>query len=157
MKNSILFFLTLGVVIATACKKTNHGATVDPNLASFANMQEHIFKHSCNSAGCHNLSASSNVQHGLALEGSSAYSNLVGKTPKNAQAIAAGLKLVMPGSADSSFLYTKCNWQTYKYGSQMPLGANALSANEVLFIKQWINAGAPQTGVVADYKLLTAH
>jgi hypothetical protein len=39
----------------------------------------------------------------------------------------------------------------------MPLGADLLTSNELEFIRQWIEAGAPRTGVVADPSLLNAH
>ncbi|MFM2388309.1 MAG: hypothetical protein RL660_3066 [Bacteroidota bacterium] len=149
--------LLVCLVMAQCKKKTTTTEVVDPNVASFQNMQLHIFKHSCNSSGCHNTAAASNVQHGLVLEGVDVYERLVNVAPKNADAKNANLRLVVPNSPDSSFLFTKCAWTSYKFGNQMPLGANALKANEIEFIKQWINAGAPKTGIVADYKLLEAH
>ncbi len=160
IKKLVIAFTILSIsIIMVQCKKhpTTTGEVVDPNVASFSNMQQHIFKHSCNTSGCHNTAAANNVQHGLVLEGVDVYERLINIDPKNVDAKAAGLKLVMAGKADSSFLFTKCAWTTFKFGNQMPLGADALKANEVEFIKQWINAGAPKTGVVADYKLLEGH
>lgn len=158
---NFLMALSFISLAASACKKpTNPTETVDPNVASFDNMQQHIFKHSCNSSGCHNTAAASNVQHGLVLEGVDVYERLVGVAPKNADAKNANLKLVYAGKSDSSFLFHKVNWAAntqYKFGNEMPLGADALDANEITFIKQWIDAGAPKTGVVADYTLLHAH
>jgi hypothetical protein len=144
------------IVFFSQCKKTTTPPvnTVDPNTASYINMQKHIFQPNCNSSGCHNTAAIINAQHGLVLEGADVYEKLLDVAPKNTNAKNDGLKLVMAGKADSSFLFTKCEWTSFKYGNQMPLGANALSSNEIEFIKQWINAGAPKTGVVADYKLL---
>lgn len=158
-KLGILCFAVMLTVIFVQCKKktTTPAETVDPNAASYSNMQTHIFKHSCNTSGCHNTAASSNVQHGLVLEGVDVYERLINIDPKNADAKNAGLKLVKPGKADSSFLFTKCQWTSFKFGNQMPLGANPIDADEIEFIKQWINAGAPKTGVVADYKLLHGH
>jgi len=153
--------LSLLSLFISGCKKPDNPVeTVDANAASFDNMQQHIFKHNCNSSGCHNTAAASNVQHGLVLEGADVYERLVGIAPKNVNAKNANLKLVYAGKSDSSFLYHKVNWAAntkYKFGNEMPLGANSLDANEMLFIKQWIDAGAPKTGVVADYKLLRAH
>jgi hypothetical protein len=155
---SILFVATLFCIAMAQCKKhTTPVEVVDPTIASFLNMQTHIFKHSCNTSGCHNTAAASNVQHGLVLEGADVYERLINIAPKNTDAKAANLRLVVPNSADSSFLFTKCAWTSHKFGNQMPLGADALIANEIEFIKQWINAGAPKTGVVADYKLLEDH
>ncbi len=149
-------------ILFTQCKKktTTPVETVDPTISSFLNMQTHIFKHSCNSTGCHNTAAVSNLQHGLALEGSDVWERIVDITPKNIDAKNANLKIVYAGKSDSSFLFHKVNWTAntlYKFGNQMPIGANLLEADEIEFIKQWINAGAPKTGVVADYKLLHAH
>jgi hypothetical protein len=161
LKTKILLSAVLIIALATQCKKATPITTevVDPNIASYLNMQTHIFKHSCNSSGCHNTAAATNVQHGLVLEGADVYERLINITPKNTDAKLAGLKLLMPGNSDSSFLYAKCNYNnsSFKFGNPMPLGSNALSANEIEFIKQWINAGAPKTGVVADYKLLQGH
>jgi hypothetical protein len=164
MKNNKIFAFAccaFVIIFATQCKKTVHTPveTVDPNIASFLNMQTHILTHSCNSSGCHNTAAATNMQHGLVLEGSDVYERLINIAPKNIDAKNAGLKLVMAGKSDSSFFYTKCNYNNtnFKYGNPMPLGGNNLDSNEIKFIKQWIDAGAPKTGVVADYKLLHAH
>jgi hypothetical protein len=132
---------------------------VDPTVASYLNMQTHIFKHSCNTSGCHNTAAATNVQHGLVLEGVDVFERLINVDPKNVNAKNAKLKLIMPGKSDSSFLLTKCNWTNtaLRFGNQMPLGSDPISADEIEYIKQWINAGAPKTGVVADAKLLKVH
>ncbi|MFM2387526.1 MAG: hypothetical protein RL660_2283 [Bacteroidota bacterium] len=150
---SIVLLLTISIAFMHCKKQSSHSTEdVDPSMASFENMRIHIFKHNCLS--CHNTATTT----GLVLEGADLYTNLLNVVPTNISAKNAGLKLVMPGSADSSFLYAKCEWNTtpFKYGGPMP-SATLLSAEEVLFIKQWINAGAPKTGVVADYKLLHGH
>jgi hypothetical protein len=156
--NNIFIACMVVIMLAffTKCKKpvTTPIIPVDANAASFNNMQTHIFQAKCNTSGCHNTAAATNVQHGLVLEGNDVYERLIEVMPKNSDAKSSGLKLVMAGKADSSFLYTKCEWTSFKYGNQMPLGANALTNNEIQFIKQWIDAGAPKTGAVADYKLL---
>jgi hypothetical protein len=155
-------FFTICIVFIQ-CKKTTHppaGEVVDPTVATFLNMQQHIFKHSCNSTGCHNVAAASNVQHGLVLEGSDVWERIVGVDPKNADAKNAKLKIVYAGKSDSSFLFHKIDWlknTKYKFGNQMPLGADLLDSNEIKYIKQWIDAGAPKAGVVADAALIKAH
>jgi hypothetical protein len=155
MKKVIYIFLvfTLGLIF-NQCKKpaTHTTEVVDPTAASFENLRIHIMKHNCLS--CHNTATT----NGLVLEGADLYTNLVNVLPKDTNAKNAGLKLVIPNNADSSFLYAKCEWNTtpFKFGGPMPSG-NLLNENEILFIKQWINAGPPKTGVVADYKLLSAH
>jgi hypothetical protein len=155
MKKISLYILLISCsVLMMQCKKnqTHASQDVDPALASFENMRVHILQHNC--VSCHNTATNT----GLILEGADLYTSLINATPKNIDAKNAGLKLVMPNNADSSFFYTKCAWNTtpFKYGAPMP-NATLLSADEILFIKQWINAGAPKTGVVADYKLLHAH
>jgi hypothetical protein len=163
IKFSILLMLFATSCVFVQCKKKKKPVpvethAVDPNADSFENMRVHILAHNC--VSCHNLAAATNVQHGLVLEGSDVYERLINVVPVNANALAAGLKLVKPGKADSSFFYTKCDWNAYpnyQWGNQMPLGADLLSANQILFIKQWINAGAPKTGVVADPELIEAH
>jgi len=162
MKKTVgyLFIALLAFSFAISCKKKKQEVTevVDPNLASFENMKIHIFNHNCTS--CHNVGATSNLQHGLPLEGTSVYEKLFNVVPHNDDAELAGLRLVVPGYPDSSFLYTKTNWNaypTYHFGNQMPLGADLLTSDELEFIRQWIAAGAPKTGVVANSSLLHAH
>ncbi len=132
-----LCFISLAV---SACKQpTNATETVDPNTASFKNIKQHIFKHSCSSSGCHNTAAASNIQHGLVLEGVDVYERLVGIAPQNADAKNANLQLVYVGKSDSSFLFHKVNWAAntqYRFGNEMPISADALSANEITFISR---------------------
>lgn len=165
MKSSIHLVILVAGVLGLGIASCKHEAvepapTVDPNLASFENMKQHIFSHSCSSSGCHSAAQATNQQHGLVLVGSDVYERLVNVDPRNAQALDSSLKLVKPGVPDSSFLYHKVNWNAYPqfhFGNEMPLGADPLTANEVEFIRQWIASGAPRTGVVADYRLLHAH
>ena len=58
-----------------------------------------------------------------------------------------------------SLLYHKLEWNSVhhggkQYGLPMPLGSTALSVGQIEFVRQWIEAGAPKTGKVADAKLL---
>jgi hypothetical protein len=163
---SVLFLILVagvfGISVLNGCKHepVEPAETVDPNLASFENMKQHIFKHGCSTSGCHSAAQATNPQHGLVLEGGDVYERLVNVDPRNTQALDSGLLLVKPGVPDSSFLYHKINWNAYPqfhFGNEMPLGANALTGDEIEFIRQWIAAGAPRTGVVADYRLLHAH
>jgi hypothetical protein len=154
------FIALLACFFLVGCKKQEQEEieVVNPELASFENMKIHIFNHNCTS--CHNVGATSNLQHGLPLEGAVVYEKLFNVIPHNNDAELAGLRLVVPGYPDSSFLYTKTNWNAYPnyhFGNQMPLGADLLTSNELEFIRQWIEAGAPKTGVVANPSLLNAH
>jgi hypothetical protein len=162
MKNKLrlLVLYILCITLAIGCKKDDpkpEVQEVDGSVASFENMKIHILSHSC--VSCHNAASTGNSEHQLNLEGSGVYTSLINAVPKNDAAADAGLKLIIPNSADSSFFFTKCDWSnaSLHFGNSMPLGADLLDANEILFIRQWINAGAPQTGVVADYTLLHSH
>ncbi|MCF8325317.1 MAG: hypothetical protein K9I84_10190 [Leadbetterella sp.] len=133
--------------------------SIDPNKASFTLIQETIFTPTCATSGCHasKLDASFK-QHGLVLEKSVAYANLVNMLATNSDAKAAGKKLVEIGNPSNSFLINKiCNDITIcgkSYGSTMPLGGNPLSVGQVEFIRQWIKNGASKDGKIADIKLL---
>ncbi|MEL6537570.1 MAG: hypothetical protein AAFQ98_19265 [Bacteroidota bacterium] len=74
----------------------------------------------------------------------------------NGEALDAGLHLIKPGDPDSSFLYQKVTFDSsdFKFGSPMPAGGLTISANQIEFLRQWIVAGAPETGHVADRTLL---
>jgi hypothetical protein len=151
--SKILLIICFSILLIQCKKASTHtGEVVDPNASSFENLRIHIIKHNCLS--CHNTATT----NGLVLEGADLYTNLINVNPVNIAAKNKGLKLVVPNNADSSFLYAKCEWNTtpFKFGGPMP-SSTLLTPNEVLFIKQWINAGAPSTGVVADYKLISAH
>ena len=62
----------------------------------------------------------------------------------------------------SSYLWEKINAPNYEhfyedhpeYGSIMPMGLDFLTNGELEFIRQWIIAGAPENGHVADESLL---
>lgn len=145
----------VGVAICFQACEYNSISTSD---ASFALIQSRIFDTSCAISGCH---ASKNddtfIQHGLLLTGSQSYSSLVDVAPTNANAVKDGLMRVKSGDADKSLLFHKLmtsGHHSQSYGSPMPLGLPLLKAGQVEFIRQWIEAGAPRTGAVADVKLL---
>ena len=66
------------------------------------------------------------------------------------------------GSLYKSYLWEKINAPDKdhfyadhpQYGEIMPLGMDFLTNGQLEFIRQWIVAGAPETGVVADSLLL---
>jgi hypothetical protein len=120
-----------------------------------------VFDTSCAISGCHlSEKDASFAQHGLVLEQSVSYSNLVSIIPKNLAAKADGLLRVKPFSSDQSLLFHKIHssaseHHTSDYGFPMPLGLELLSQGEVEFIRRWIEAGAPRDGsVVEDISLL---
>lgn len=140
-----------------SCKKGK--ASEDNGESSFSKIQKEILSVSCAVSGCHSSTADAAfAQHGLVLSAGAAYNNLVNKTPKNAAASAAGLSRVKPGESLKSLLYHKliCDAGHHNsgYGQTMPLGGPYLSAGQVQYIKEWIDQGAPEKGIVADESLL---
>ena len=115
-----------------------------PN-ASFAAIQSVIFDgKGCSNSGCHRGSGAAN---GMNLSSGNAYAAIVNVTAR----AGAGLKRVLPGEADNSFLYRKVAARTKPgsftvAGSPMPLTGSALSANQLAALALWIDAGAPESG-----------
>jgi hypothetical protein len=128
--------------------------------STFQLIQTRILNTSCAVGGCHRSAGDASfVQHGLVLEASVAYKNLVNAIPVNENARADGLLRVKPYSADKSLLFHKLHvnddHHISDYGLSMPLGLDWLPEGKVEFIRRWIEAGAPQTGsVVEDVALL---
>jgi hypothetical protein len=126
--------------------------------SSYGLIYDQIFAPSCALSGCHAEAKKKRDAIGNEpyLDGESAFSNLVNVSPHNLQAASAGLKLVFPGNADSSFLYQKIIYDSsaFQFGAKMPSGGLTLSANQIEFVRQWIAAGAPLSGHVADRNLI---
>ena len=150
----IILLFSAGLVVS--CKKD---PTTTPIVTtnSFDLMQQKILTPSCGVVGCHNSTADRTYsQHKLVLMGTEVHTQLFNGSVANAQAIAAGLKQIVPSDTAKSFFFQKLifNQSRHKYGSAMPLGADLLSAKQIEFVRQWILAGAPKTGDVADKTLL---
>ena len=137
---------------------------VEAEASTWEQIQRAILKPQCTT--CHRTGTSFARQSGLALEEGLAYEQLVEAAPRNQAAAADGLVRVssrggLPGLL-RSFLWEKINPQEqdhfYKdhphYGALMPLGQPFLTNGELELIRQWIEAGAPARGVVADGLLL---
>lgn len=128
--------------------------------SSFGLIQDKILTKSCAVTGCHASETDENFsQHGLVLAKGKAYKSLFDVVPKNISAKTDKLKLVMPYNSDKSLLYHKLIYDVShhggkSYGSVMPLGKDLLSLGQIEFVRRWIEAGAPEEGVVVDYKLL---
>ncbi|WP_460906589.1 monooxygenase [Spirosoma areae] len=143
-----------------SCTKSATDTPVPTDLASFDLIQQKILTPSCATSGCHAADKDVTfVQHGLVLAAGVAYQNLVGVDPKNSAAKADGLKRVKAFASLESLLYHKLNISAghhsgKQYGNPMPLGGAALPDGQIEFVRRWIEAGAPQTGSVADAKLL---
>ena len=146
--------------ITTACTKQSIDTPDPATVSSFSLMQDRILTPTCATSGCHASTSDGTFnQHRLVLEKSVAYANLVGVIPVNALSKADGHLRVKAFKSFESLLYHKLNWDLVhhggkQYGSPMPLGSTALSVGQIEFVRRWIEAGAPQTGEVADAKLL---
>ena len=154
----LLLGLSVFGCIACGGDSSSSGPSTPPPVegaASFAQLQTTILTPSCATANCH---VGVGSQGGLALTADVAYDNLVGMKPVNPNALSDGLKRVMAGKPDSSLLYHKLVFppghHARDYGNPMPSGTAGLSNGQLEFVRQWIAAGAPRTGVVANASLL---
>jgi hypothetical protein len=150
----ILFLFSAMIIVS--CKKDTTTTPVVTNN-SFDLLQQKILTPSCGVVGCHNSTADRTyAQHKLILTGADVHQSLFNGSVANAQALAAGLKQIAPSDTAKSFFFQKLifNQSRHKYGSAMPLGADLLTAKQIEFVRQWILAGAPKTGDVADKTLL---
>lgn len=126
-------------------------------------IQDEILTPHC--ASCHIAGSSFANQSGLILTNDVAYENLVNAIPKNEAAKNDGLLRVGTKGLESlykSYLWEKIDATNQEhfysdhpyYGALMPLGASSLTNGQLKFVKEWIIAGVPQTGVVVDVKIL---
>ena len=123
------------------------GQTAPDENSAYHDIQEYIFDKSCANSVCHAAPANAgslNLTYGFS------YDDLVGGVPQNPAAAAAGMKLVDPGNPDNSFLLAKLIGPTApEQGARMPFGGGVLHSGKIDAIRQWIEAGAPQTGKIA--------
>jgi hypothetical protein len=150
-----LLFVPIMIFLASC------GEKADPYLvpdSSYGLIYTKIFSTSCALSGCHSEAQKRKDPAGTEpyLEGEVAYTSLINATPDNGQAAAAGLKLVVPTDPDNSFLYQKIIFDSssHKFGAAMPGGGLTLTADQILFVRQWIVSGAPHDGHVADRSLI---
>ncbi len=148
---AILFSALL--IVAGSCDKNEAVLS-----SSFELIQSRVFNPSCALSSCHASGADATFnEHHLVLADGVSYKNLVGVDPHNANALADGLLRVRPNDGETSLLLHKLHIEDHHssdYGNPMPLGLQKLSVGQVEFIKQWIEAGAPKTGIVADPALM---
>lgn len=155
-RSKLLFAVILGGFLPCihACKEQPQNPS-----SSFELLQARILTPSCATAGCHaSTSDGTFFQHGLVLEKSVAYSSLVNTLPRNANALEDTMLLVKPFDPEKSLFLHKLHLydeHQHDYGNPMPLGLKKLTVGQVEFIEQWIAAGAPVTGNVADAVLLS--
>jgi hypothetical protein len=154
-KAAFISFLTATCLLIIIASCEDH----DSGPSSFGLLEERIFKPSCAISGCHSSGDDATfIQHNLVLAPGAAYNNLVGVTATNTEAKADGLLRVKADDAHTSLLYYKlagAGHHTKTYGSPMPLGLPLITVGQLEFIRQWIEAGAPEKGIVADSSLLS--
>jgi hypothetical protein len=148
-------YLFLGILVWTSCKRDTEFVPPD---SSYGLIYERIFTTSCALSACHLEPEKKRDPAGQSpfLNGEDTYSAITGATPTNSQAAGVGLKLILPGDPNQSFLYQKIIYDSsaYQFGAKMPSGGLSLSEDQIAFIRQWIVAGAPFEGHVADRSLI---
>jgi hypothetical protein len=161
MKYTLLSILSASIILtATLMNSCTQKEQIATNAGSFDLLQEKILTKNCATTGCHASESDGNyAQHKLILSKGQAYKNLFEITPTNKTAVQDGLKRVKAFKSLESLLYHKLFYDPIhhggkSYGSIMPLGGDLLSVGQIEFIRRWIEAGAPETGNVADATLL---
>lgn len=156
---ALFIALSLGLLVLDSCKTDSPEQITNANKSSFQLLQEKVITPSC--TGCHTTGSNYANESGLVLDAPVAYQNLFAIPAHQVSAHTDGLLRIKAGDADNSLLYLKVHGfpQGKNYGSMMPLGYKALTIGQQQFIHDWINAGAPKTGNVADPSLLddTSH
>lgn len=115
--------------------------------STFAQIERHVFT-GCTRDTCHNAPGGG---HTLTLTPGQAYASLIGVTPDSGIAAAAGRLRVAPGDPERSFLLYKLRGELLAgEGQRMPRDLPKLPARKIRLIEAWIEAGAPETGFVAD-------
>jgi hypothetical protein len=130
-------------VVALATAACSSPTTTSPSLApTFTNVYAQIFpvetKAQC--SFCHSLppNAKSNGSLSTGTDKASAYKALVG--PATTTACSATKPYVVAGNADESLLFLKLT--SPPCGGRMPLGGDALTADQLDLVRRWIAAGA---------------
>lgn len=158
MRLSSLLFLCLLLLIS--CQEP-----VDEKIdTSWSILYKQVLQPNC--SNCHMNGSAIQKQSGLDFSSSAVYNDLVGVVPKNLAATEDGLLRVsteggMKGLTQS-YLWEKINIYDQEhflndhpeYGQLMPPGGNVLTDGELQFVRSWIEAGAPETGIVVDEDVL---
>ena len=158
MRLSSLSFLCL--LLLMSCQEP-----VDEKIdTSWSILYKQVLQPNC--SNCHMNGSAIQKQSGLDFSSSAVYNDLVGVVPKNLAATEDGLLRVsteggMKGLTQS-YLWEKINIYDQEhflndhpeYGQLMPPGGNVLTDGELQFVRSWIEAGAPETGIVVDEDVL---
>ena len=144
-----LMFLGVLVLFWLGCGENENpiGEAASDDNSTYHEIQKYIFDKSCTNTACHAAPANASK---LNLTYEFSYQNLVGQTPLNPAAAAAGMKLVDPGEPENSFILTKLMGPTVpEQGAQMPFAAGKLHDGKINAIRTWIAAGAPRDAQLA--------
>jgi hypothetical protein len=134
----------LALVAAAGCG--GGSSSGGSQTSTFERIQTEVFDVSCTSSSCH----SSVGQAGdLVLEAGSSWTSLMNHAPSNHSASGHGLMRILPGDPNNSFLLMKLTDNLAAgEGAPMPYNTAPLDAATVEIIRDWIAAGAPDTGRV---------
>jgi len=154
------FFLS---VFLFGCSSSESDIATSADKSTYDVIQSQIWDKNC--VSCHQQGTTFSKQSNLILTAGDSYQELVGQLPHNISAKNDGLVRVGNEGLRSiydSYLWEKINWPDYahyyddhpEYGALMPQGGQALTNGELRFITEWIIAGAPREGQVADLALL---
>ena len=145
------------------------GMIINPNTdnrATWSIISEDILEPRC-AGSCHASGTYFAEQTQLVLTSDVSYSEIINTTPINSSAISDSLVQISNDGGlyalQKSYLWEKINIRDQEhyysehpyYGELMPLGGPFLTNGQLNFIKSWIMAGAPDTGIVSDITLLT--
>ncbi|MDY7228044.1 hypothetical protein [Hyalangium rubrum] len=110
---------------------------IEPKLSV---IQAKIFDKGCGFSQCHGTGQSLEA---LDLSTGKSYAALINTLSQNRAARSEGLKLVVPGKPEESFLVQKLRLPLdEKYGVVMPRGTEGAKQNELDAIVEWIRLGA---------------
>ena len=118
------------------------GAAPSADL-KFSEIRAQVFQPSCNFSGCHNVADATKGNLDLKTD---PYTALANVDAFYAKAKTAGLKRVVPGSPDTSFLYKKLvmpTAMTDDLGLRMPNTGMTLESDRAEAVRKWIARGAP--------------
>lgn len=121
-----------------------------------------IFQANC--ITCHDATSPAGGLN-LSAASSTVYTSIVNANPNNPAALARGDKRIKPGDPHRSFLLRKCqngldidNGLFAGEGNAMPSGVSLpLTNNDIELIRQWVYAGAPQTGNVVNTTMINKY
>ncbi len=121
-------------------KSALEGCPINLSAKTFRSVQQ-IFSQSCAFSTCHSAIAR---KGGLVLDGEDiSYASLVDVDASHPDAQATGMKRVVSGNPDNSFLIRKL--RAMGPGDSMPQGGGLLSEEVIGVIEDWIARGAHET------------